>query len=113
MRHLRGITYTGLFSLVVLVACDSNGSDEKSYSKEHRMLIGSWSEVVDKDNMDAWVFGAEDVQWKSYTHPYELLGDKLSISGLNYKLVEQSMDTVVLLDPFNNMKVLTRTVSSK
>lgn len=108
MRWIIGRCFTILFALIAFSACELEEAEGATYSKENLMLIGTWNQEITADSCDTWVFTTHDVSWNSFSHPYKMRDKMVMISGQEYQITEQEMDTVVLLSPFKEKVELTR-----
>lgn len=73
----------------MLNACESAPKVVREISDEHAALFGTWEEK-DSVNHTIWVFDRYEVKWNGFTHVYEVSGDSLIISGMVYRIIEQS-----------------------
>jgi len=89
-----------LVSLVLVMAsCGEEETDAPKYSEEQTLLVGDWEEQVKKDSLVNWKFTHEKVSCGNYTHYYIFEESKIVISGMDYKVVHQSEDTLDILSP--------------
>mgnify|MGYP006232439215 CR=1 FL=1 len=77
--------------VLILTACQEaeERKNPNLISKTHATLLGTWQE---KDSTEAifWTFDRYEVNWKGFSHFYDFSGDSLVISGLVYRILEQS-----------------------
>ena len=95
---------------LVLNACTAGEQNEEKdgrmISKKHATLLGEWQE---KDSTATlWKFELDEVKWKGFTHMYQLLGDTLTISGMEYHVAKQTEKELVLVNPSGIRNELTR-----
>lgn len=88
-------------SLTGAISCDSSIMKEKGpkYTEEHLLLLGDWQQQVDADSVINWKFSLEDMTWGNFTHHYNLEGQTIRVSGMNYIITDQRKDTVDIKAP--------------
>lgn len=95
--------------VLLVVSCQSTETEENQISEEHAALFGTWEENNSVENM-TWVFDRYEVKWKGFTHFYEVSGDSLIISGIVYRILEQSKKKMKLVTLDGKARTLTRKV---
>lgn len=96
-----------LGGVFVLFSCASEAVNKNEISEAHKQLLGSWTERSGADSTH-WSFKLREVEWSGFTHYYTISGDSLVISGLIYRILQQSENKTQILKPNGVAVVLTR-----
>ena len=88
--------------ILILASCQDIAQQEedrpRTISEEHAALLGDWEE---EDSLSTqWKFELDEVKWNGFTHFYQLEGDTLKISGLNF-LIKNRTDKELRLVNLN------------
>jgi hypothetical protein len=99
--------------VLVSVSCDEEIEEAPKYSEEHILLIGDWEEQIELDSLLNWSFTLEDLSWGNYTHPYIYVDPKILVSGMQFEVVYQAEDTLMLWIPNQDTIRLVRVENKK
>ena len=96
------------FGIVLLAAsCESSSPEVNPISEEHAALFGTWQEK-EADTTITWLFERYEVKWKGFSHFYKVSGDNLIISGMVYRILNQSEKKMEIVDSNGNQCSLVR-----
>lgn len=93
MKHLSLVL---LSFVVILGSCASEPTNVPQFTKEHAGLFGTWEEK-DSIKNTTWVFDRYEVKWNGFSHFYKVSGDSLIISGIVYRIMDQSEKKIKLM----------------
>jgi len=83
--------------VLFLFSCETAEKEKVDLiSKEHAALLGTWQENDSIENT-TWVFDRYEVKWNGFSHFYTVSNDSLIISGMVYKIVNQSEKEMKLM----------------
>lgn len=103
IKQLLGI----LVLVLIFASCQSTETKENPISEEHAALFGTWQENDSIQNI-TWEFNQYELKWKGFTHFYQVSGDSLIISGIVYRILEQSKNEMKLVTLNGKQCTLTR-----
>lgn len=78
--------------VLILVSCQSTETQPDPIIEEHAAFFGRWEEVKmdSTEEKTTWSFDRYEVKWKGFSHFYDVSGDSLIISGMVYRILDQS-----------------------
>jgi hypothetical protein len=82
--------------VLLLVSCEMVETEVDPISEEQAALFGTW-QGNDSIEKTAWVFDRYEVKWKGFSHFYKVSGDSLIISGMVYRILNQSEKEMKLM----------------
>ena len=74
---------------LILTSCQTEEVKLDTISKEHAALFGTWQKN-DSIGKTKWVFDRYEVKWKGFPHFYTVSNDSLIISGMVYRIMNQT-----------------------
>ena len=81
--------------VLTFLSCQTTETQIDPISEEHAAFFGTWEEN-DSIEKTTWVFDRYELKWKGFSHFYKVSGDSLIISGLVYRILDQSEKEIKL-----------------
>ncbi|MCJ8291109.1 MAG: hypothetical protein HRT58_15945 [Crocinitomicaceae bacterium] len=89
---MKRLLLTLISFVLIIVSCQSIETELDPITEEHAAFFGTWEEQkMDKEEQKTtWTFDRYEVKWNGFSHFYKVSGDSLIISGMVYRILDQS-----------------------